>query len=130
MRRPRDWRTIEVEVRVGGDGSFESARVTMPSDNARLDAAALAAVKQAIEQHPIAKADDLRVARFRVSAARMVVPLDVGPASAPESKARVRGIIPKIRFHFDETTGKINAEKPFSQRVQTDVQLLSLTPAR
>jgi len=84
-RRPRNWRTVEVEVRLAADGSLESARVTTPSENARLDELALAAVKQAVERRPIVDVEDLRVARFRISASRLVVPLDLAPVSSPDA---------------------------------------------
>ncbi len=34
-----------------------------------------------------------------------------------------------MRFQFDESSGSFKPEKPYSQQIHTDVQLLSVTPA-
>ncbi len=130
-RRPLHWRAVEIEVRVNADGGLESARLLTHSDSARLDEAALAVVRQEIDRRRIVPVGGMRVARFRVAAARSVVPLDVSPVLGTEAKVqRVRGIVPRMRFHFDETNGNVTAEKPFSQELHTEVKLLSVTPAR
>jgi hypothetical protein len=125
-RQPARWRVVEIEARLDGAGGLESARVVAPSADARLDDAALGAVREAIARHPVARADGLRVARFRIAAARVVTPLDVSPLVAPAAPPRVRGLMPKVRFQFDEVRGGMKAEKPYTQEVRTDVKLVSL----
>jgi TonB family protein len=127
-RRPRHWRSVEIEVRLDRLGRLQSARVTAPSQDSRLDDAALAAVGQALDHHPIAGPDGQYLARFQISAARSVTPLDLAPVTDPLTRRRMRGIVPKMRFQFDESSGKIEPEKPLSQKLHTEVKLLSLTP--
>jgi TonB family protein len=127
-RRPLHWRTVEVEVRLDSDGGLESAHVSLPSESPRLDEAALAAVQEELARRPIAKTDGMQVARFRISAARTVTPLDVSPVVAPGPRRRVSGIVPKVRIQFDEVSGKASVEKPFTQELHTEVKLLSLQP--
>jgi TonB family protein len=126
-RRPRHWRSVEIEVRLDPEGGLQSARVVSPSADSRLDDAALVAVREAVARHPIAGPAGQYLARFQISAARSVTPLDHAPVIDPLSR-RVRGVVPKMRFHFDESSGKMTPEKPFTQQLHTDVKLLSLTP--
>jgi hypothetical protein len=88
----------------------------------------LAAVGQGLARHPIAGPDGQYLARFQISAARSVTPLDHAPVTDPLTNRRLRGVVPKMRFHFDESSGKMTSEKPFTQQLHTDVKLLSLTP--
>jgi hypothetical protein len=127
-RRPRHWRRVEVEAELGPDGRAQSLRVTLPSEDARLDEAALAAVGDALARHPISGPAGQYRARFRLSAARSVKPLDVAPVTDATPRHRLRGVMPKMRFSFDETSGKMAAEKPFSEEIHTDVKLISLSP--
>jgi TonB family protein len=127
-RRPRGWRVVVVEVRLAPDGRMESVRVLESSGNAQFDETALAATKEEVGRHPLTNVGVLRVARFRIAAARAIVPLDLNPVLGPGAKT-VRGLAPKMRFRFDENTGNVKAEKPFSQEIHTAVQLISITPA-
>jgi TonB family protein len=127
-RRARPGLSVEVEARLGVDGRLDSARVVVSSGRPRLDQAALAAVQQQVGWQPPPVVDGLRVARFRISAARRVTPLDLNPVLSPRSGG-LRGLSPTARFGFDEAHGKIKAERPFSQDVVTEVQLISLEPA-
>ena len=128
-RRPIEWRSVEIEARLQPDGSVDALRVVRASGSARLDQIALEAVGRVLRQGPLREIDDLRVARFRVSAAVVVVPLDLNPLGTPQSRARGRGVVAKLRFNFDETNGSVKAEKPFSEELRTDVKLISLSKA-
>src|SRR5581483_6120031 len=110
---PHNWRAVEVEARVRSTGGLEDARLLGTSGNDRFDQAALAAVKRELALHPFVPTEGLRVARFRIAAGRAVVPPNLGGTIAPGSRG-LRGLDASVRFRFDETTAKVNMEKPFT----------------
>lgn len=130
IRRGRDGREAVVEVELGEGGALAEARVVVPSGSSSFDQAALDAVSAGITNQPVTAHQGMRMARFRFAAARAVTPLDLAPAGSPASRNRVRGLVPKVRIQFDEVQGKVEAERPYGETLQSEVRLVWLGPAR
>ena len=138
--RPVNVRKVELAAVIEGDGRLSAVDVTMPSGSSAFDDVAVAAVRHAFQNRPPADADDQPssgpprrlIAHMRVTAGRAVVLPRVVPAREPIA-ANVRmptqGVVGTNSGQFDETTGYVHVDRPFGDRITTQVELISVSPA-
>jgi TonB family protein len=125
--QPAEWQRIEIEVAVDATGKIIRARVVLPSGRARLDAAALAAVRAAVEDHPPSSANRRVTVRFLVEAGVAVIPPEVDGMSLPGT-TRPNGAVLKLgQIQFDETTGRVSKPDYLLKKVlHTRIKLLGI----
>ena len=125
---PARWRQLVIEVAVDAEGVLGSAEVVLPSGSARLDQAALDAVRAAASAQPLRDPRGPVVARFRVEAARAVPLPRLTPVFKPGT-GRVQDMLPMMPFRFDESARRASLRAPLSDGVRTRVTLLSVARA-
>ncbi len=126
---PSEWWRTEVQIVVGSTGKILSARLVRPSGRARLDVAALDAVRAAVEAHPPSSGKRRTTARFGVESAVSVIPPEVDAFSLPGTTRPVGAVLKLGRVQFDETTGHVSKPDYLLKRVlRTRVTLLSVAP--
>ena len=132
--RPATSRTAEITASTDAQGRILSMQVSSSSGSAHFDEAALLAVREALADR---QPDDERravVTRWRLRAAYAVtLPLAMAPAVARSSTGRVptRGIPLLSPFWgtFDESSGTGQTKHAFSDKIETEIKLLSITPS-
>lgn len=120
-----EWRSAEVEVLVDADGALLELRLVCPSGRARLDAVALAAVRQAVARRPPRAGPGRTRARFVVAAAATVTPpeLMTGAGGLPAA------VVNLLTLKLDESTATLRAaDHPLHVAVATRVTLSYLAP--
>lgn len=138
--RPVNVRTVELLAVIEADGQLSTIDVLVPSGSSAFDDAAIAAVRRgfraqwppdrsAYPQGPVGSRLNVRL---RVSAGRAVsLPRIVPLRERPQHNLRLpsRGLVATGTAQFDETTGAVNADPPFKNRLSTQIELISVTPA-
>ena len=126
---PGDWRRVEVEVRLDGEGRRVDARVVATSGRRALDGAALEAVRRAAELRPERDPRGPVRARFVVEAAVSIEPPQVSLTVDPLTGKPEGGVMVKLfGLSFDESSGKIGGQHVLRRTVHTRVRLTSVTP--
>lgn len=135
--RPVRTRTVTVAITVDARGRIAEEKVEQPSGNSHFDAAALEAAHAAfVDSDVSAEVDaDKRavVVRFRIRAGYGVTLPRAVPLIAPRtSNGRAPAGRPTIPMPFygtfDESRGKAQVKTAFEDKIEVDVQLLSVTP--
>jgi TonB family protein len=107
-------RVATVRVTQGPDGRLRDVRLVAPSQDAGVDAAALAAVRRAVAGLP-APPDDVREAgRELVSLWEFELEVSISPP------------IPVIAFEFDEVMGLTDVRLPLDRRLWKRVRLVAV----
>lgn len=138
--RPVNVRTVELLAVIEPDGRLSSVSVLIPSGSSAFDDAAIAAVRSGFRARPGSdrsaypqEPEGGRLnARLRVSAGRAVsLPRIVPLRERPQQNLRLpsRGLVATGAAQFDETSGTVNADPPFTNRLSTQIELISVTPA-
>ncbi len=143
FERPVNVRTVELLAVIEPDGRLSNLSVLIPSGSSAFDDAAIAAVRSGFRSRPSPdrsayrqglegpEGDRLNV-RLRVSAGRAVsLPRIVPLRERPQQNLRLpsRGFVATGAAQFDETSGAVNADPPFANRLSTQIDLISVTPA-
>ena len=138
--RPVNVRTVELLAVIEPDGQLSDISVLIPSGNSAFDDAAIAAVRSGFRDrpspdrgaYPQSPAGGRLNARLRISAGRAVsLPRIVPLRERPQQNLRLpsRGLVATGSGQFDETSGAVNADPPFANRLSTQIELISVTPA-
>lgn len=142
FERPVNLRTVELAAFIEEDGRLSAVEVLIPSGNRAFDQAAIAAVRAGFRARsdrlsgdrgpPDRRLDGRLMARLRVTAGRAVtLPRVVPLREPPQQNLRLpsRGFVGTSTMHFDETSGAVSSPPPFSNRLSTQVELISVAPA-
>lgn len=137
--RPVNVRTVELLAVIEADGRLSTISVLIPSGNSNFDDMAIAAVRHGFSLRDRAAPDRSEYpqgsrlnVRLRVSAGRAVaLPRIVPLRERPQQNLRLpsRGLIATGSTQFDETTGHVATDPMFANRLSTQIELLSVTPA-
>ena len=131
--RPVNIRTVELAATLEADGRLADVKVLTPSGSGAFDDTAVTAVRRGLRDRPGADPGSRVVVRLRLSAGRAitlprVVPLREPPQPSTRQPA-TRGLASTGSMQFDETTGAVTADRPLSNRLNSQVELISVTSA-
>lgn len=132
--RPVSSRWAEVTAVTAADGRLISVTLSVISGNPRFDEAALAAVRKGLTARPPLEERRAMQSRWMVRGAiSVILPRAVAPMVPRTSNGRVppRAIPFPTPFTstFDESTGRARVQPAGSDKIETEVKLLSLQPA-
>jgi hypothetical protein len=131
--RPVSSRWAEVTAVTAADGRLVSVTLSLISGNPRFDEAALAAVRKGLLTRPPAEERRSMQSRWLVrGAVAVILPRAVAPMVPRASNGRVpvRAVPFPMPFAstFDESTGRARVQPAGSDKIETEVKLLSLQP--
>lgn len=141
FERPVNFRTVELAATIEEDGQLSALEVLLPSGSRAFDEAAMAAVRSGFgnrgrpDRPPAERRgalDGRLIARLRVTAGRAVtLPRVVPLREPPQHNLRLpsRGLVGTGGIQFDEASGAVSSQPPFSNRLSTQVELISVAPA-
>jgi TonB family protein len=122
---PAVWQRAEIEVRLDDGGAPLTVKLVRGSGRPALDAAALDAVRRAVGAVSGLDARGPLTARFRVEAGAGVA-MPARTITYPTQTRPSKGVmVPVVRGRFGGARTEVQA--PLQPRVQTRVQLISLT---
>jgi TonB family protein len=131
--RPVNIRTVELAATIEADGRVSNLSVLTPSGSSAFDDTAIAAVRRGLRDRAGADPGHRVLVRLRLSAGRAITLPRVVPLREPtQQNARQptpRGLAATGAMQFDETTGAVHATPPLSNRLNAQVELISVTAA-
>lgn len=131
--RPTRIRSVEVAFMLDARGRISDEKIVQPSGSTRFDAAALEAAHAAFADSDLENEGQAVVLRFRIRAGYGVTLPRALPLLAPRTpNGRVpsRGPTLPMPIHgtFDESRGTAQVHHAFEDKIEIEVNLLSVTP--